>query len=173
MTDFSSKFVVYYNVNQFNNTLVNIPAKFIVSLDYPLVNKASDYAVAILKAKMDMSAMASYVPPPRPDGKPALASATMIDKVLIQSSSISVIGSFFQNNLQSQTILDVDYPQNDKTEPFYFLPPYPQTLTLNSPMPIQVIDINIMVQFVDGSITPLLVPPDTNWTCRMAFVRRF
>jgi len=172
MTDFSSKFVVYYNVNQFNATDKAVPARFLVSLDFPLVSKASDYAVAVVKAKFDVSAMPSYNPPPKPPA-PILPSSVLIDKLLIQSSTLSVIGSMYSNNLQSQTILDVDYRQDDNSTPLYFQPWYPQPLTLNSPMPIQVIDLNVVVQFEDGSQTPLLVPPDTNWSARLAFIRRF
>lgn len=171
MTDFSSKFVVYYNVNQFNGTSKAIPARFLVSLDFPLVSKASDYAVAVVKAKFDVSAMPDYQPnPPVPNPIPA---SQLIDKLLIQSSTLSVIGSMYANNLQSQTIMDVDYRQDDTSTPLYFQPPYPQPLTLNSPMPIQVIDLNVVVQFEDGSQTPLLVPPNTNWSARLAFIRRF
>ncbi len=180
MTDFSGKFVVYYNINQFNQpplgsvTATPIPARFQVSLEYPLLNKASDYAVAVVKAKFDTSAMATgYTPPKRSDGSPALPSATLIDKILIQSANISVVGSLYANNLQSQTVLDVDYRQDDTSTPLYFQPPYPQCLTLNNPTPLQVIDMNIVVQFEDGSQTPLLVPSDSSWSVRLAFIRRF
>jgi len=181
MTDFSGKFVVYYNISQFNQpplgatTTPPIPARFQISLEYPLLNKTSDYAVSVIKAKFDTSAMVApfYVPPNRPDGSPPLPSSKLIDKILIQSANISVIGSLYANNLQSQTILDVDYRQDDTSTPLYFQPPYPQCLTLNNPTPLQVIDMNIVVQFEDGSQTPLLVPSDSSWSVRLGFIRRF
>lgn len=163
MTDFSSKLVVYYNVNLYNNTAAPIPAHYIKSLDFPLVNKASEYSVAVVKAKFDIALM---VPTPAPVG------AQRYDKIIIQSASLSVIGSVYGNNLQNQTIMDVDFRQDDPHSPLYYQPLFPQPLTLSSPLPIQMIDIRVRSQFEDGTQEDFMIPPKTNWTCRLAFIRR-
>ena len=100
MTDFSSKLVVYLNINQYNpSTTEPMLAHYIQSLDYPLVNNASQYSVAVMKAKFDTSLLV-----PSPDPAPPINPAKRIDKIIIQSSSLSVIGSVYANNLQNQTI---------------------------------------------------------------------
>lgn len=163
MTDFSSKLVVYYNINMYNDTASPIKAHYIKSLDFPLVNKASDYSVAVTKSKFDIS---NLIPDPLPvDGK-------RVDKLIIQSSTLSVIGSVYANNLQNQTIMDVDYRQDDNISPLYYQPTYLQPLTLTNPLPIQLIDVKVVVQYEDGTQKDFMIPPQTNWTCRLAFIRR-
>jgi len=167
MTDFSSKFVVYYNVFQYNDPAVNggkdIDCKLTVSLDYPLVNKASDYTVSVIKGKFDLTS--TQIPlgnAPNP-----------LDKILINSATLSVIGSLYSNNLQSQTLIDIDNIQYQQDAQLYFVPPYPVCLTLNNPTPIQLIDIQAIAQFEDGSQQPLKLAPSKSWSCRLAFIRRY
>ena len=160
MTDFSNKFCLYYNVFQFNDTQSAIPCNFDVSLIYPLLQKMSDYKISVVKAKFDLSAN-NFGP-----GNP-------LDKLLINSSTISVIGSLYSNNLQSQTILDVDNNQTSADTILYFVPYYPQCLTMNSDMPLQRLQLNVVAQLEDGRQTPLLLQPGKSWSCRLLFTRTY
>ena len=183
MTDFSGKFVVYYNVVVSNPNAGSagppvvvgtaIPAVFNVSLDYPLINKADDYVLAIVKAKVfgtQLYGAGQTHPPPTPT-----APLNLVDKILINSTTLSIIGSLYSNNLQSQTILDIDFNQSagENTDPVYFVPPYPICLTLNNPTPVQVINLAAFVQFNDGTQAPMLIPPGQTFSCRLAFIRKF
>ncbi|NCX04302.1 MAG: hypothetical protein EBW68_00790 [Actinobacteria bacterium] len=179
MTDFSSKLVVYYNINMYNKSKTDsIKAHYIQSLVFPLVNKASEYSVAVTKSKFDISQMIQFppTPPPPTTGDPAVAPvippAKRYDKLIIQSSSLSVIGSIYGGDLQNQTIMDVDFPQIDQTSPLYYQPTYLQPLTLSNPLPVQLIDVKVVAQFEDGTQEDFMIPPETNWTCRLAFIRR-
>ncbi len=185
MTDFSGKFVVYYNVVVSNQgppatvggpaTLptASIPAVFNVSLDYPLINKADDYVLAIVKGKVFGTQLygAGLTPEPTAPTYPL----NLVDKILINSTTLSIIGSLYSNNLQSQTILDIDFNQSkgEDTDPVYFVPPFPICLTLNNPTPIQVINLSAVVQFNDGTQAPMLIPPGQTFSCRLAFIRKF
>jgi hypothetical protein len=170
MTDFSGKFVVYYNIvvsNPNTGAGETIPAVFNVSLDYPLINKADDYVLAIVKAKV--FGLQTY------GTNPPTAPLNLVDKILINSTTLSIIGSLYSNNLQSQTILDIDFNQStgENTDPVYFVPPYPICLTLNNPTPIQVINLAAFVQFNDGTQAPMQIPPGQTFSCRLAFIRKF
>lgn len=160
MTDISNKFNLYYNVFQYNDTAAPVNCNFDVSLIFPLVQKMNDYKISVVKAKFDLS---GYVPPV---GNP-------IDKLLINSSSISVIGSLYANNLQSQTILDVDNDQTSADQILYFVPYYPQCLTMASDQPLQRVQINVLVQLEDGTQRPLLLAPNKSWSCRLLLSRLF
>lgn len=163
MTDYSNKFNIYYNVFVYNPTAANIPINYDVSFNFPLLNKTSDYKISIVKAKFDLTA--HVFPPNNP-----------LDKLLINSNSIGVIGALYEgggNLLTNNTILDIDYDQFAASSPVYFVPYYPQQMTMNSDLPLQRLSIQVQYQLEDGTQSNLLLAPGKSFSCRLMFTRMF
>jgi len=55
MTDFSRVSNTYYSIDQYNDLPTQVPASIDVSLQYPIIPKASDYTLGLVKAKVDLS----------------------------------------------------------------------------------------------------------------------
>lgn len=164
MTDISKSYNIYYNVFQYNpSTTQSVPINYDVSFAFPLLQKSSDFKISIVKAKFDLTGHNFPVTNP-------------LDKLLINSNSIGVIGSLYEgggNLLTNNTILDVDADQTSQSQILYFVPYYPQQLTLNSDQPLQRLSIQVQYQLEDGTQAPLLLAPQKNFSCRLLFSRLF
>jgi hypothetical protein len=140
-----------------------VPINYDVSFAFPLLQKSSDFKISIVKAKFDLTGHNFPVTNP-------------LDKLLINSNSIGVIGSLYEgggNLLTNNTILDVDADQTSQSQILYFVPYYPQQLTLNSDQPLQRLSIQVQYQLEDGTQAPLLLAPQKNFSCRLLFSRLF
>lgn len=163
MTDISNKFNIYYNVFFFNPGPTPVEIVFNEQFVFPLLQKCSDYKVSIVKAKFDLSA--EVFPPGNP-----------LDKLLINSNTIGVIGSYYGGNgqlLTQGTILDVDYNQTTPDPIVYFVPYYPQQLTMNSDLPLTRLNLSVVYQLENGQQAPLRLLPGKSFSCRLLFTRLY
>jgi len=165
MADIADHYNIYYNVFLYNPSATDsIPVNYDVSFAFPLLQKSSDFKISIVKAKFDLTASTPF-----PAGNP-------LDKLLINSNSIGVIGALYEGGgqlLTNNTILDIDYDQTNAGNIVYFVPYIPQQMTLNSDMPLQRLSIQVQFQLEDGSQYPLLLGPKKSFSCRLLFSRTF
>ena len=160
MSNIAQSFNVYYNLFTYNSTQANIPMKFEIQFDYPLLSKISDYKVSIVSAKVDITG----------NNFPA---TIPLDKVLFTSNSLSIIGSVYANNLANNAIMSFDFPQTSSDQLLYVQPYYPQALTMTNTTPLTRLDMNILAVLEDGSTQQMYLAPKKSFTCRLLFTRIF
>jgi hypothetical protein len=165
MSDISDHYNIYYNVFLYNpSTTQSIPVNYDVSFAFPLLQKSSDFKISIVKAKFDLTGSSPF-----PVNNP-------LDKLLINSNSIGVIGALYEGGgqlLTNNTILDIDYDQQQAGNIVYFVPYIPQMMTLNSDLPLQRLSIQVQYQLENGAQFPLMLGPQKSFSCRLLFSRAF
>jgi hypothetical protein len=119
-----------------------------------------DYKLSVVKGKFDLSG--NVFPPTNP-----------LDKILINSASLPVVGQLYSNAFISQTILDIDVNQLSTDPIVYFQPYFGSSLALGSNQPLQRIQISIFAQLEDGTQVPLLLGGNKSWSCKLLFARLF
>jgi hypothetical protein len=100
-----------------------------------------------------------------------------LDKILFQSNTIFVSGSYLGNNSQNQIITDVDVPTEeflDNTgQTLIYSPNFLRVFQIASNNPIDRIQVNVLYSLVDGSQYQLTILPDMSWSTLLDFVKRF
>ena len=100
-----------------------------------------------------------------------------LDKILFQSNTIFVSGSFVGNNSQNQIITDVDVPTEgylDNTgQQLIYSPNFLRVFQLASNNAIDRVELNLLYSLVDGSQYQLTINPDQGWSVLLDFVRKF
>lgn len=99
-----------------------------------------------------------------------------LNKVLFQSTTIYVSGSFAGINAQNQTITDVDVPTdsfiNNLGQTLYFQPNLLRPYQLGSNNPIDRVQLSILYSYLDGSEYALTIAPDDGWSVLFDFIRK-
>ena len=99
-----------------------------------------------------------------------------LNKILFQSTTIYVSGSFVGINAQNQTITDVDVPTdsfiNNLGQTLYFQPNLLRPYVLGSNNPIDRVQLSILYSYIDGSEYALTIAPDDGWSVLFDFIRK-
>lgn len=99
-----------------------------------------------------------------------------LNKILFQSTTIYVSGSFNGINAQNQTITDVDVPTdsfiNNLGQTLYFQPNLLRPYQLGSNNPIDRVQLSILYSYLDGSEYVLTIAPDDGWSVLFDFIRK-
>jgi hypothetical protein len=99
-----------------------------------------------------------------------------LNKILFQSTTIYVSGSFVGINAQNQTITDVDIPTDsfidNLGQTLYFQPNLLRPYVLSSNNPIDRVQISILYSYIDGSEYSLTIAPDDGWSVLFDFIRK-
>ena len=100
-----------------------------------------------------------------------------LDQILLISNTIYVIGSLYADNLQNNILQDFTVPISDASGNqgvvLYVQPNFVSTLTIGSNQPIQRIQLRAMYKYKNGTVWPLLLAPDTNWTAKVMIIKKF
>lgn len=100
-----------------------------------------------------------------------------LDKILFQSQTIFVSGSFVGNNSQNQVITDVDVPTEsylDNTgQQLIYAPNFLRMFQIASNNAIDRIQLNLLYSLTDGSEYQLTINPDQSWSTLLDFVKKF
>lgn len=100
-----------------------------------------------------------------------------LDKILFQSNCIYVIGAYFGKNQSNNIITDIDVVIGDYIEnlgqTLYFQPNFLRTYALQSNLPLERIQLNILYQYRDGSEYQLYINQGQNTTVKLQMIRKF
>jgi hypothetical protein len=100
-----------------------------------------------------------------------------LDKILFQSNCIYVVGAYFGKNQSNNIITDIDVVIGDYIENLgqilYFQPNFLRTYALQSNLPLERIQINILFQYRDGTEYQLYINQGQNATTKLQFVKKF
>jgi len=100
-----------------------------------------------------------------------------LSKLLFQSQTIYVSGSFFGVNSQSQIITDISVPIdsfiNNVGQIIQFQPNFLRVYQLSSNSSIDRIQMTLLYQYTDGTQYPLLLNSKRGWSVLLNFVRKF
>ena len=100
-----------------------------------------------------------------------------LDKILFQSLTLYVLGSYLGVNSQNFEITSIDVPTDqylENTGQFLtYQPSFLRIFQLAANTPIDHIQLSVLYQYIDGSQYPLLVNPDAGWSALLEFVRKF
>jgi hypothetical protein len=102
-----------------------------------------------------------------------------LDKIVFISNTIFVSGSFFGNNNTNNIITDVDVPINSAGyvdnvgEVLYYQPNFLRPYVLSSNNALQRIQLYINYVYRDGTQYPLLIAPNSNFSAKLIFIRRY
>ena len=99
-----------------------------------------------------------------------------LNKVLFQSTTIYVSGSFVGINAQNQTISDVDVPTDsyidNQGQTLYYQPNLLRPYVLGSNNPIDRVQLSILYSYIDGTQYALTIAPDDGWSVLFDFIRK-
>jgi hypothetical protein len=100
-----------------------------------------------------------------------------LDKILFQSNCIYVVGAYFGKNQSNNIITDIDVVIGDYIEnlgqTLYFQPNFLRTYALQSNLPLERIQLNILYQYRDGSEYQLYINQGQNVTTKLQMIRKF
>jgi hypothetical protein len=100
-----------------------------------------------------------------------------LDQILLVSNTIFVIGSLYGNNLQNNILQDFSVPISDQPGNqgvvLYVQPNFVSTLTIGSNQAIQRIQLRVLYKYKDETTYPLLLAPNSNWTAKMMFIKKY
>jgi len=100
-----------------------------------------------------------------------------LDKILFQSNCIYVVGAYFGLNQSNNIITDIDVVISDFVEnlgqTLYFQPNFLRTYALQSNLPLERIQLNILYQYRNGQEYQLYVNLGQNVTTKIQFVKKF
>lgn len=99
-----------------------------------------------------------------------------LNKILFQSTTIYVSGSFVGINAQNQTITDVDIPTDsfidNQGQTLYFQPNLLRPYVLGSNNPIDRVQLSVLYSYIDGTQYALTIAPDDGWSVLFDFIRK-
>lgn len=100
-----------------------------------------------------------------------------LDKILFQSNCIYVVGAYFGKNQSNNIITDIDVVIGDYIEnlgqTLYFQPNFLRTYALQSNLPLERIQLNILYQYRDGSEYQLYINQGQNTTVKLQMIKKF
>jgi hypothetical protein len=102
-----------------------------------------------------------------------------LDKIVFISNTIFVFGSFFGNNNTNNIITDIDVPVNSAGyvdnvgQTLYYQPNFLRPFMLSSNNALQRIQLFINYVYRNGTQYPLLLAPNTNFSAKLIFPRRY
>jgi hypothetical protein len=102
-----------------------------------------------------------------------------LDKIVFISNTIFVFGSFFGNNNTNNIITDIDVPTNSAGyvdnvgQTLYYQPSFLRPFMLSSNNALQRIQLFINYVYRNGAQYPLLLAPNTNFSAKLIFPRRY
>jgi hypothetical protein len=100
-----------------------------------------------------------------------------LDQILLVSNTIFVIGSLYGNNLQNNILQDFSVPISDQSGNqgvvLYVQPNFVSTLTIGSNQAIQRIQLRVLYKYKDETTYPLLLAPNSNWSAKMMFIKKY
>jgi hypothetical protein len=100
-----------------------------------------------------------------------------LSRILFQSNTIFVIGNWYGINSFSHIITDIDVPTDQFVEnlgqKLYYQPPFLRSFFMNSNLPLDRIQLQILYEYRNGSQFTLLINPQQNMTCKLQFIRKF
>ena len=108
-----------------------------------------------------------------------ISAFNQLDKIIIVSNSIFVIGLLQGNNIQNQILSDIDVPTSEEGyllnigETLIFQTNFVQAVQLASNLPIQRLNLQLFYQDIRGQQFPLLLNPQTNFSCKLIFMKKF
>jgi hypothetical protein len=100
-----------------------------------------------------------------------------LSRILFVSNTIFVVGAWYGINSFSHIITDIDVPVDQFVENLgqrlYYQPAFLRSYFMNSNLPLERIQLQILYEYRDGSQFPLQINPQQNMTCKLQFIRKF
>jgi hypothetical protein len=99
-----------------------------------------------------------------------------LNKILFQSTTLYVSGSFVGINAQNQTVTDVDVITDNYIDnlgqTLYYQPNFLRPFVLGSNNPIDRVQLSILYSYIDGTQHTLTINPDDGWSVLFDFIRK-
>lgn len=99
-----------------------------------------------------------------------------LSRILFVSNTIFVVGNWYGINSFSHIITDIDVPVDQFVEnlgqKLYYQPPFLRTFFMNSNLPLERIQLQILYEYRNGSQFQLLINPQQNMNCKLQFVKK-
>lgn len=99
-----------------------------------------------------------------------------LSRILFVSNTIFVVGNWYGINSFSHIITDIDVPIDQFVENLgqrlYYQPPFLRTFFMNSNLPLERIQLQILYEYRNGSQFQLLINPQQNMNCKLQFVKK-
>lgn len=98
-------------------------------------------------------------------------------RILFVSNTIFVVGAFYGINSFSHIITDIDVVTSDFVENLgqrlYYQPSFLRSYFMNSNLPVDRMQLEILYEYRDGTQYPLLINPQQNMSVKIQFIRKF
>jgi hypothetical protein len=99
-----------------------------------------------------------------------------LSRILFVSNTIFVVGNWYGINSFSHILTDIDVPIDQFVENLgqrlYYQPPFLRTFFMNSNLPLERIQLQILYEYRNGSQFQLLINPQQNMNCKLQFVKK-
>jgi len=100
-----------------------------------------------------------------------------LSRILFVSNTIFVIGAYYGINSFSHIITDIDVVTSDFVENLgqrlYYQPNFLRSYFMNSNLPVDRMQLQILYEYRDGTQYPLLINPSQNMSVKIQFIRKF
>lgn len=98
-------------------------------------------------------------------------------RILFVSNTIFVVGAYYGINSFSHIITDIDVVTSDFVENLgqrlYYQPNFLRSYFMNSNLPVDRMQLQILYEYRDGTQYPLLINPQQNMSVKIQFIRKF
>ena len=100
-----------------------------------------------------------------------------LSRILFVSNTIFVIGAYYGVNSFSHIVTDIDVVTSDFVENLgqrlYYQPNFLRSYFMNSNLPVDRMQLQILYEYRDGTQYPLLINPRQNMSVKIQFIRKF
>ena len=100
-----------------------------------------------------------------------------LSRILFVSNTIFVVGAYYGINSFSHIITDIDVVTSDFVENLgqrlYYQPNFLRSYFMNSNLPVDRMQLQILYEYRDGTQYPLLINPQQNMSVKIQFIRKF
>ena len=100
-----------------------------------------------------------------------------LSRILFVSNTIFVVGSYYGINSFSHIITDIDVITSDFVENLgqrlYYQPNFLRSYFMNSNLPVDRMQLQVLYEYRDGSQYPLLINSGQNLNVKIQFIRKF
>lgn len=102
-----------------------------------------------------------------------------LKRILFQSNTLYVAGSWLGSNEASRVVFDVDVPLSEQNSVenlgavLYVVPNFLRVFQMTSNAPITVIQMDLLYEYADNTVQQLQIEPGASWDVKLQFCKRY